>query len=121
MRKSYSAAFKVKVALEAVVGQRSVSELSSRYEVNATQIHEWKKQLLGGASYPSDGENYPRCPQRFSALNFLTLSQSAAISSASIRHTPPRSPAAETTSLKTVPQPQASPSSAADQCAALTP
>ena len=49
MRKSYSAAFKVKVAFEAVAGQRSVAELSSRYEVNATQIHEWKKQLLGGA------------------------------------------------------------------------
>ena len=49
MRKSYPAAFKVKVAFEAVAGQRSVTELSSRYEVNAKQIHDWKKQLLAGA------------------------------------------------------------------------
>lgn len=49
MRKSYTAAFKVKVAFEAVAGQRRVSELASRYEVSAKQIHEWKKQLLTGA------------------------------------------------------------------------
>ena len=49
MRKSYTSAFKVKVAFEAVAGQRRVSELASRYEVSAKQIHEWKKQLLTGA------------------------------------------------------------------------
>lgn len=49
MRKSYPSSFKVKVAFEAVAGQRSVSELSSRYEVNAKQIHDWKKQLVSGA------------------------------------------------------------------------
>ena len=40
MRKSYSAAFKVKVAFEAVAGERSVTELSSNYEVCAKQIHD---------------------------------------------------------------------------------
>jgi transposase-like protein len=50
MRKSYPGAFKVKVAFDAVAGQRKVSELASRYEVNAKQIHEWKKQLLPGAT-----------------------------------------------------------------------
>lgn len=49
MRKSYTAAFKVKVAFEAVAGQRRITELASRYEVSAKQIHEWKKQLLSGA------------------------------------------------------------------------
>jgi putative transposase len=49
MRKSYPASFKVKVAFDAVAGQRRVSELASRYEVNAKQIHEWKKRLLTGA------------------------------------------------------------------------
>ena len=49
MHKSYTASFKVKVAFEAVAGQRRVSELASRYEVSAKQIHEWKKQLLTGA------------------------------------------------------------------------
>jgi putative transposase len=49
MRKSYTAGFKVKVAFEAVSGQRRITELASRHEVSAKQIHEWKKQLLTGA------------------------------------------------------------------------
>ena len=48
MRKSYSSDFKAKVALEAVKGDRSLSELSSRYEVHANQIGQWRKALLAG-------------------------------------------------------------------------
>lgn len=48
MRKSYSAAFKAKVALEAVKGDRSLTELSSRYEVHPNQIGQWRKALLAG-------------------------------------------------------------------------
>jgi transposase-like protein len=43
MRKSFAAAFKVKVAFAAVAGQRRITESASRYEVSAKQIHEWKK------------------------------------------------------------------------------
>lgn len=48
MRKSYSAAFKAKVALEAVKGERSLSELASKYEVHPNQIGQWRKALLAG-------------------------------------------------------------------------
>jgi transposase len=48
MRKSYSSDFKAKVALEAVKGDRGLSELSSRYEVHANQIGQWRKALLAG-------------------------------------------------------------------------
>jgi putative transposase len=48
MRKSYSAAFKAKVALEAVKGDRTLAELASRYEVHANQIGQWRKALLAG-------------------------------------------------------------------------
>ena len=48
MRKSYSAAFKAKVALEAVKGDRSLSELASKYEVHPNQIGQWRKALLAG-------------------------------------------------------------------------
>ena len=48
MRKSYSAAFKAKVALEAVKGDRNLTELSSRYEVHPNQIGQWRKALLAG-------------------------------------------------------------------------
>lgn len=48
MRKRYTADFKAKVALEAVKGDRSLAELSSRYEVHANQIGQWRKALLAG-------------------------------------------------------------------------
>ena len=48
MRKSYPAKLKAKAALEAVKGERSLAELSSRYEVHATQIGQWRKALLSG-------------------------------------------------------------------------
>jgi transposase-like protein len=46
MRKSYPSEFKAKVALEAVKGERSLSELASKYEVHPNQIGQWKKALL---------------------------------------------------------------------------
>ena len=48
MRKSYTAQFKAKVALEAVKGERSLSELASKYEVHPNQIGQWRKALLSG-------------------------------------------------------------------------
>jgi transposase-like protein len=45
-RRNYSAAFKAKVALAAVKGDRTIAELASQYEVHPTQIALWKKQLL---------------------------------------------------------------------------
>jgi len=44
-RKRYSAAFKARVALEALKGHQSLNELASRYGVHPTQITRWKKQL----------------------------------------------------------------------------
>ena len=50
-RKRRSTQFKFQVALEAAKGTKTLSELSSEYEVHATQISEWKSQLLkDGAS-----------------------------------------------------------------------
>lgn len=49
-RKQYSPQFKAKVALEAVRGEKTVSELASQYEVHPTMINNWKRQLLDEAS-----------------------------------------------------------------------
>ena len=45
-RKRFQAAFKAKVALAAIKGDRTSSELMSAFGVHATQISVWKKQLL---------------------------------------------------------------------------
>jgi transposase-like protein len=49
-RKRRSAQFKFKVALEAARGTKTLSELSSEYEVHPSQISEWKGQLLKGGA-----------------------------------------------------------------------
>jgi transposase-like protein len=49
-RKQYSPAFKAKVALDAVRGEKTVSELASGYSLHPTVINNWKRQLLEGAS-----------------------------------------------------------------------
>src|SRR5437763_17154563 len=49
-RKQYTAAFKAKVALEAVKGQRTVQELASHYGGQPNQITHWKKQLVAEAA-----------------------------------------------------------------------
>jgi transposase len=47
-RKRYSADFKAKVALEAIRGELTITQLFAKHGVYQTLIHGWKKQALGG-------------------------------------------------------------------------
>jgi len=46
MRKKYTSEFKAKVALEAVKGEMTLSELSQKYEVHPNMIANWKSRFL---------------------------------------------------------------------------
>jgi transposase-like protein len=48
-RKSHAAGFKAQVALAAVRGDKTISELASLHGVHPTMIHAWKKQLVDSA------------------------------------------------------------------------
>lgn len=44
-RRSHSDKFKVKVAIEALKGTKTLSELATEYKIHPNQIATWKKQL----------------------------------------------------------------------------
>ena len=45
-RKSYSKTEKARIALEAIRGNLTLSQIASKYGVHTTQINNWKKQAL---------------------------------------------------------------------------
>jgi transposase len=49
-RKSYSKELKARVALDAIKGQKTVSELACEYGIHTNQIGQWKRNLLDGAA-----------------------------------------------------------------------
>ena len=61
-RRRHMAAYKFRVALEALEGSKTISQLSSEHEIHANLIRAWKRQLLeGGPSvFASNGERKQR-------------------------------------------------------------
>jgi transposase len=49
-RRNHSPAFKAKVALAAVKGDKTLAELAQQFDVHPTQITQWRAQLLDGAA-----------------------------------------------------------------------
>ena len=45
-RKTHSPEFKAKVAIEAIKGMKTASELASQHQVHPVQISTWKRQAL---------------------------------------------------------------------------
>lgn len=79
-RKSYSAAFKARVALAALKGDTTANELAARHQVHPTLISNWKKTLLDGAeavfaegSRPGKAADQPDPAQLFEQIGRLKM------------------------------------------------
>jgi putative transposase len=46
MRKNHDSAFKAKVALEALKGEKTLAQISSEYGIHVNQIRQWRQKLL---------------------------------------------------------------------------
>ena len=49
-KKKYNSEFKAKVAMAAVKGEETTSQIASRFGVHPAQVRQWKRQLLENAS-----------------------------------------------------------------------
>ena len=50
VRRSHSPAFKAKVALAAIKGEKTLADLAQQFDVHPNQITQWRSQLLDGAA-----------------------------------------------------------------------
>ncbi len=49
-RRNHTAAFKAKVALAALTGDKTLAELAQQFDVHANQITDWKTRMQEGAA-----------------------------------------------------------------------
>ena len=49
-RRSFSSELKFKIVLEAIKGQRQISEIATEFDVHLNQISNWKQQFLENGS-----------------------------------------------------------------------
>ena len=81
IRKTHSASFKLKVALAAIKGDRTMADLCQTYGVHTSQIHKWKNQVeKEGASLfqdkrqkKSSNSAEPSVPQLHEKIGQLTM------------------------------------------------
>ena len=57
-QKKYSLEFKAKVAIEAIKGEETTSQIASRYGLHPSQVRAWKREFLSNNSLTAIKKNY---------------------------------------------------------------
>jgi transposase len=71
MRKQFSSSLKLKIALEAIKSDLTISEIVSKYDVSPAQIHRWKRHLQneGIKIFDSKSQSKPSHDQEIITLH----------------------------------------------------
>lgn len=78
-RRQYSASFKSKVALAALKGDQTTSEIAARFEIHPTMVSTWKRDLLDNAPDLFEGKrkskqsNEPSSDELYREIGRLTV------------------------------------------------
>ncbi len=79
-RRNFSAAFKAKVAIEALRGDRTLAELAGRHKVHPNLITKWKRQasegmvdVFSGKKGARDGSREPEIKELHAKIGELTV------------------------------------------------
>ncbi len=80
MRKKFGNEFKARIALAALKGDKTIAELSSQFEVHASQITAWKKaaqeglaSVFAGAKTTSESEKDKQLDDLYKAIGRLKI------------------------------------------------
>jgi transposase len=77
-RRNHSAAFKAKVAMEALKEEQPIITIAERFDVHPNQITRWKRQLLEGApavfgESERDKQDRPNIEELHAKIGELTM------------------------------------------------
>lgn len=79
-RNHYSASFKSKVALAALKGEQTTSEIGARFQIHPTMVSTWKRELLENATDLFEGgkktkkpSNEPSSDELYREIGRLTV------------------------------------------------
>jgi transposase len=61
-RRNHSAAFKAKVAIEALADGKTIAEVALKHDVHPNQVTEWRRQLIERAAGVFGGAMVPETP-----------------------------------------------------------
>jgi transposase len=61
-RRNHSAAFKAKVAIEALADGKTIAEVALKHDVHPNQVTEWRRQLIERAAGVFGGAAAPETP-----------------------------------------------------------
>ena len=68
-RRNHSPAFKARVALEAIRGEKTVAQIAAHHQVHGNQVTTWKQQALENLAGTFDSAPSQDCQQRIDQLH----------------------------------------------------